>query len=62
MIRWKASLINDSYQVVRGVHQRESSILYMTTHLLVDIKLPENLGGIKQVCVINNSSSRRVSK
>lgn len=55
-------MINDSYQVVRGVHQRESSILYMTTHLLVDIKLPENLGGIKQVCVINNSSSRRVSK
>lgn len=62
MIKWKASLMNDSYIIVRAVHKRESSILYMATYLLVHIKLAENLGGIKQVGVINNSSSRVVRK
>jgi hypothetical protein len=34
----------------------------MAIYLLVDIELSENLGGIKQVGVVNNSSSKLVSK
>lgn len=40
----------------------ETQVSYMATYLLVDIQLSENLGGIQQVGVVNNSSSRLVRK
>lgn len=54
--------MNDSYKIVRDMRQKEPCILHITTHLLVDIELSEDLGGIKQVCVINNSNFKIVRK